>query len=198
MDLKKISQLRKASRMTIEELAFESGIPISTVQKISSGITKNPGIETMAALAEALNCSLDDLVDFPYKNGLLFRHQEHVEKYQSLSESAQDRVDSYIEYLWNDPLNRRDVEPISTGKKKSGFDFNPYTEQSEETVKVAVYSSDGQIVGYDWVTKELYEQLEELGFTVTSEEKPDLKIAQPSQKEIDEAFAGYQKETKDQ
>lgn len=184
--------------MTIEELAFESGIPISTVQKISSGITKNPGIETMAALAEALNCSLDDLVDFPYKNGLLFRHQEHVEKYQSLSESAQDRVDSYIEYLWNDPLNRRDVEPISTGKKKSGFDFNPYTEQSEETVKVAVYSSDGQIVGYDWVTKELYEQLEELGFTVTSEEKPDLKIAQPSQKEIDEAFAGYQKETKDQ
>lgn len=198
MDLKKISQLRKASRMTIEELAFESGIPISTVQKISSGITKNPGIETMAALAEALNCSLDDLVDFPYKNGLLFRHQEHVEKYQSLSESAQDRVDSYIEYLWNDPLNRRDVEPISTGKKKSGFDLNPYTEQSEETVKVAVYSSDGQIVGYDWVTKELYEQLEELGFTVTSEEKPDLKIAQPSQKEIDEAFAGYQKETKDQ
>ena len=198
MDLKKISQLRKASRMTIEELAFESGIPISPVQKISSGITKNPGIETMAALAEALNCSLDDLVDFPYKNGLLFRHQEHVEKYQSLSESAQDRVDSYIEYLWNDPLNRRDVEPISTGKKKSGFDFNPYTEQSEETVKVAVYSSDGQIVGYDWVTKELYEQLEELGFTVTSEEKPDLKIAQPSQKEIDEAFAGYQKETKDQ
>ncbi len=195
MNLKKIGQLRKASRMTIEELAFESGVPISTVQKISSGVTKNPGIETMAALADALDCSLDELVDFPRKTHSPFRHREHVTKYQSLTESAQDRVDSYIEYLWNNPDNRRQVEPVFVKRGSYGYQSRVPEDLSEDPpVKVAVYSSDGQLVGYDWVTKELYRQLEELGFTLSSEEKPDLRVAQPSQKEIAKAFADYQKD----
>ncbi len=195
MNLKKIGQLRKASRMTIEELAFESGIPISTVQKISSGITRNPGIETMAALADALDCSLDELVDFPRKIHSPFRHREHVQKYQSLTESAQDQVDSYIEYLWKNPDNRRQPEPTS-GRKANGESRPRSLDDSWEDrpVKVAVYSSDGQLVGYDWVTQQLYEQLEELGFTLSSEEEPDLRIAQPSQEEIAKAFADYHKD----
>ena len=42
MGLEKITELRKAKGMTIEDLAIKSGIPISTIKKISAGITTNP------------------------------------------------------------------------------------------------------------------------------------------------------------
>ena len=47
---------------------------------------------------------------------------------------------------------------------------------------MAVYDSDGKIVGYDLVTREVYEKLEQLGFTVGQERA--LRIAQPTNTEV--------------
>lgn len=61
MCLKNINRLKKEKGLTNETLADLSGVPKSTVAKIASGITKNPSISALQAIAKALGCSLDEL-----------------------------------------------------------------------------------------------------------------------------------------
>ena len=63
MGLEKITMIRKNKGMTIEELSELSGVPLSTLKKISAGITTNPNLETVKAITHALGCKLDDLDD---------------------------------------------------------------------------------------------------------------------------------------
>ena len=54
------SQIKK---MKIETLSQKSGVPISTLKKILSGVTKDPQIDTIKAIARALECTLEDFDD---------------------------------------------------------------------------------------------------------------------------------------
>lgn len=67
---------------------------------------------------------------------------------------------------------------------------------NEDIVRVAVYDSDGKIVGYDLVTREVYEKLEQLGFTVGQERA--LRIAQPTNTEVGLAIEDYLKDQEDE
>ncbi len=61
MSLKdQIGVYRKQIGMSIEELSLKSGVPISTLKKISAGVTKDPQVETLRAIAYALGKTLDD------------------------------------------------------------------------------------------------------------------------------------------
>lgn len=46
-----------------KELSKLSGVPLRTVNNILSGITANPTLETVKAIAHALNCTLDDVAE---------------------------------------------------------------------------------------------------------------------------------------
>ena len=51
-----------------KELSERSGIPLRTVNNILGGTTSNPTVETVKAMAHALNCTLDDVAeDMAYK-----------------------------------------------------------------------------------------------------------------------------------
>lgn len=49
--------------LTTEELSQRSGIPIGTLNKILSGQTQDPKLETLKSLARVFGCSLDDFDD---------------------------------------------------------------------------------------------------------------------------------------
>lgn len=51
--------------MTTAELAEKSGVPKGTLDKILSGVTKDPKLETLKAIARVLGCTLDDFDDVP-------------------------------------------------------------------------------------------------------------------------------------
>lgn len=52
-----------------KELSKLSGVPLRTVNNILGGLTANPTVETVKAMAHALNCTLDDVAeDMDYKN----------------------------------------------------------------------------------------------------------------------------------
>lgn len=61
----KINALRKKAGLNIDELSRLSGVPKSTLSKITAGITTNPNVDTLRALASALACSLDAFDDAP-------------------------------------------------------------------------------------------------------------------------------------
>ena len=49
--------------ITTEELSRRSGVPLGTLNKILSGATKDPKLETLKAIARVLGCTLDDFDD---------------------------------------------------------------------------------------------------------------------------------------
>ncbi len=63
MGLEVINELRKSKGLTSEQLSNQSGVPLGTLNKILSGVTKDPKLETLKALAKVLNCSLNDFDD---------------------------------------------------------------------------------------------------------------------------------------
>ncbi len=94
----KMTSLRKALGMDLEQLAAVSGVPLSTLRKISSGATTNPNLETMKAIARALGCSLDDLADTApaqIEAGKL----EILSLYDSLDEEGRAALSSYAQFL---------------------------------------------------------------------------------------------------
>ena len=59
----KITELKKKKGFTNVKLSELSGVPLGTVSKIVSGQTKDPQIGALVAIANALDCSIEDLVD---------------------------------------------------------------------------------------------------------------------------------------
>ena len=65
MGLEKIEEYKRRLGMTTAELAEKSGVPKGTLDKILSGVTKDPKLETLKAIARVLGCTLDDFDDEP-------------------------------------------------------------------------------------------------------------------------------------
>ncbi len=63
MGLEKIEEYKKKLGLTSAELAEQAGIPKTTLDKILSGVTKDPKLETLKAIARVLGLTLDDFDD---------------------------------------------------------------------------------------------------------------------------------------
>ena len=63
MGLEIIEEYKKKLGLTTAELAERSGVPKGTLDKILSGVTKDPKLETLKAIARVLGLSLDDFDD---------------------------------------------------------------------------------------------------------------------------------------
>lgn len=63
MGLDKIEEYKKKLGLTSAELADRAGIPKTTLDKILSGVTKDPKLETIKAIARVLGLTLDDFDD---------------------------------------------------------------------------------------------------------------------------------------
>ncbi len=61
----RINEIRKEKGISIDELCARSGVPKGTLSKITADITTNPTLDTVRAIAVALNCQLDDFDDPP-------------------------------------------------------------------------------------------------------------------------------------
>lgn len=63
MDGRKLAQLRKGRGLTQLELAIKAGTTPNTVASIEVGRHKNPRVETVRALADALGVTVDEFLD---------------------------------------------------------------------------------------------------------------------------------------
>lgn len=58
-----LEDFRNRRNLTQAQLARRSGIPQPIISQIETEVVKNPGVKTLAALARALRCTVDDLID---------------------------------------------------------------------------------------------------------------------------------------
>lgn len=88
MELKdQISLYRREAGLSIDELAKKAGVPVSTVKKISAGITRDPQVETLRAIAYALGKTLDDFRDD--ENVTIMDYEEAQEKLRMILTEAE-------------------------------------------------------------------------------------------------------------
>lgn len=62
LDLQALKRQRQATKLTQKALARESGVPYSTLTKLEQGAIPSPSVDMVAALAEALSCTVSDLL----------------------------------------------------------------------------------------------------------------------------------------
>lgn len=58
----KMNYFKKKLKLTNEKIAELQEIPVATVERISSGRTKNPSLRTLKSLAKVFECTLDELI----------------------------------------------------------------------------------------------------------------------------------------
>ena len=100
MGLDKIALYKKALGMTTDELSAQSGVPIGTLNKILSGATKDPKLETLKAIARVLGLSLNDFDDRPYSHSTLSPDEAGLlDNYQLLNAAGKDKAREYVSDL---------------------------------------------------------------------------------------------------
>lgn len=62
----KLNFQKSKKNLTNLKISQLTGIPISNIDKIFSGTNKNPTLSTLQKIAEILDCSIDDFIE--YKN----------------------------------------------------------------------------------------------------------------------------------
>ena len=94
-----LSNRRKKIRMSFEELSSISGVPVSTLKKIFTGVTANPPFETVRSIAHAMGLTTDDLassIDGHSTTELSPAAMELARSYDRLSESAQKLITAVV------------------------------------------------------------------------------------------------------
>lgn len=92
----KISEIRKSKKMKIETLSQKSGVPISTLKKILSGATKDPQIDTIKAIARALECTLEDFDDNSNLKNYSAVEKKLIADYRKLDDYSKEVVQVVI------------------------------------------------------------------------------------------------------
>ena len=62
--IEKLNEIRNSKGYTLKEIAEITEIPHSTISKIFAGFNKNPSIETVQKIANALECGIDDFIEY--------------------------------------------------------------------------------------------------------------------------------------
>lgn len=102
MGLEMIKVFRKEKGLTLEDLSEKSGVPVSTIKKISAGITTDPNLSTVKAIASALGCTLDDFSDStPFGNSVTTKELKLIKKYRSIDEHGQKAVDMILDHEYS-------------------------------------------------------------------------------------------------
>lgn len=60
-----INTIKKEKGLTNAQIAQMSGITLSTLDKITSGVNTNPKLDTLQAICSVLGCTLNDFVGTP-------------------------------------------------------------------------------------------------------------------------------------
>lgn len=62
--IKKLNEIKDSKGYTFKEISEMTGIPHSTISKIFGGFNNNPSIEAVQKIANALECGIDDFIEY--------------------------------------------------------------------------------------------------------------------------------------
>ncbi len=98
--LDRIKRIKSEQKLTNDQLAELSGIPLGTLSKILAGMSDSPKLSNMIALCGALGCSMEYIVngtpDNDHNYTLEASEIELIERYRSLDTWGRSMVETVI------------------------------------------------------------------------------------------------------
>ena len=92
--IQRIKQIKNEKKITNDKLSELTGIPLGTLSKILAGMNDSPKLSNMIAIADALGCSLDYIINGKPDNENNFTLSEEeisfVEKFRGLDSCGKD------------------------------------------------------------------------------------------------------------
>ena len=98
MNYEIINEKKKLLGLTNQMIADKTGITLSTMDKITSGINQNPKLETLQAIAKVIGCTLDDFAD-DKKEELSPAALRIARAYDNMSEKGRNAIKAVVEAL---------------------------------------------------------------------------------------------------
>lgn len=95
INIDEIIAVKKKKKCTTKNLADMSGVPKGTLDKILSGQTKDPKIQTLVSICKVLNCSICDILNIE-KTKFTKEETEFLKKYSELDKYGKNAVDAVI------------------------------------------------------------------------------------------------------
>lgn len=98
--LDQLKKYKNRSGKTYAEIAAQSGVSLTTIEKMFSGRTRDPRLGTISKIAKCLGCTVDDLTE-EFKN---YHHSEDtakntiMESFLALDTSGQKAVQAFINH----------------------------------------------------------------------------------------------------
>ena len=121
MNKQRFDILRKEKQMTLEQLSEQTGIPVSTLTKISAGYT-NTSFSNMCKIALVLHCSLDEFMEEETGIPLITSEdRELLSKYHQLSSLGQDIAKSLLDRSLAHQKNHTGLAHYNEFLTKSSF-----------------------------------------------------------------------------
>lgn len=96
-----IKAIKKNRGLTNKELASLSGVPLNTLSKILCGMTTNPTVNTLMALADALDCKIWEFFDEGQGMGPHFSRDERelIDVYRELQPAGRELARRHVKEL---------------------------------------------------------------------------------------------------
>ena len=95
MDIQEIKAYMKAKKITYQDLADMTGISISTIKKIFSGISQYPRIDTMQAIERALGLDNEKTPTDELSEG----EKQLIELVKQLTDEEAIELSNYIDFI---------------------------------------------------------------------------------------------------
>ncbi|MBR2387544.1 MAG: LexA family transcriptional regulator [Clostridia bacterium] len=120
----RIKQLKSEKKITNDKLAEITGIPLGTLSKILAGMNDSPKLANIIAISNALDCSIDYLVNGTPQNNNNFKLDEEeisfVKKFRELDSCGKDIAKFVVEREFTRISEARSVqEDVVASHKKA-------------------------------------------------------------------------------
>ena len=132
--LERLREIKGQSSLSTREIADKSGLPEPTLEKLFSGQTKNPGINSVQQLVHALGYTLDDIDDKSTKKApseLSEEAKKIARSYDKMTDHGKGAVRAILEYEMG-VANKQ-----ATGRQK--FIPIPKTKRSHGITEITVF-----------------------------------------------------------
>lgn len=104
--LTRLRAMRDSAHVTNKDISEGTGIPESTINKIFTGVTKEPTLSKISAIVHFLGFTLDDLCE---KKASIDIYDEQKNRllanYEKLNESAKKVLAKYSDFMVSQPEN---------------------------------------------------------------------------------------------
>lgn len=104
----KMNYFKKKLKLTNDKIAELSGLPVQTVERISSGRTQNPNLKTLRQLTKVFNCTLDDLINLTDAKTPVLLDESTASLVEKMSKS--ETIKRLFEVVSN--MNETDIQAV--------------------------------------------------------------------------------------